>query len=206
MAKYSYAQSAKQRSAFVKFVRKYKSLTAERLFWMYAQFFPLSNLKKKIFLGVELSGYCVPGEKKAKNGSSGALHATWRIPLHASTNNQRPRGHTGNWNSKYIYSIEPSLKLHVKLEERTFETPWHVEHDGAGRNFLKKDTKNTVGLGGDGAKLYTYLFFSKIQLVVHYQCCVLIGWASTRLYGYSLLVAKSAGFENQNNGDWIAFC
>ena len=24
--------------------------------------------------------------------------------------------------------------------------------------------------------------FSKIQLVVYYQCCVLIGWASTRLY------------------------
>ena len=26
------------------------------------------------------------------------------------------------------------------------------------------------------------LFFSKIQLVVYYQCCVLIGWATTRLY------------------------
>ena len=24
--------------------------------------------------------------------------------------------------------------------------------------------------------------FSKIQLVVYYQCCVLIGWATTRLY------------------------
>ena len=23
---------------------------------------------------------------------------------------------------------------------------------------------------------------SKIQLVVYYQCCVLIGWATTRLY------------------------
>ena len=31
--------------------------------------------------------------------------------------------------------------------------------------------------------------FSKIQLVVYYQCCILIGW-----------VAKSASFENQNNG------
>ena len=28
-----------------------------------------------------------------------------------------------------------------------------------------------------------YLFaFSKIQLVVYYQCCVLIGWATSRLY------------------------
>ena len=44
---------------------------------------------------------------------------------------------------------------------------------------------------------------SKI-LAVYYQCCVLIGWATTRLY--SPLVAKSAGFENQNNGGWIAFC
>ena len=26
------------------------------------------------------------------------------------------------------------------------------------------------------------IFISKIQLVVHHQCCVLIGWASTRLY------------------------
>ena len=24
--------------------------------------------------------------------------------------------------------------------------------------------------------------FSKIQLVVYHQCCVLIGWATTRLY------------------------
>ena len=46
--------------------------------------------------------------------------------------------------------------------------------------------------------------FSKIQLVVYYQRCVLIGWATTTLY--SPLVAQSAGFENQNNGGWIAFC
>ena len=25
-------------------------------------------------------------------------------------------------------------------------------------------------------------FISKIQLVVYYQCCVLIGWITTRLY------------------------
>ena len=41
---------------------------------------------------------------------------------------------------------------------------------------------------------------SKIQLVVYYQYCVLIGWATSRLFFYSPLVAKSAGFENQNNG------
>ena len=28
----------------------------------------------------------------------------------------------------------------------------------------------------------TLLFFSKIQLVIHHQCCVLIGWATSRLY------------------------
>ena len=27
-----------------------------------------------------------------------------------------------------------------------------------------------------------YAHFSKIQPVVFYQCCVLIGWATTRLY------------------------
>ena len=26
------------------------------------------------------------------------------------------------------------------------------------------------------------LFFSEIQLVVYYQCCILIGWATTSLY------------------------
>ena len=41
---------------------------------------------------------------------------------------------------------------------------------------------------------------SNIQLVVYYHCCVLIGWATTRL------VPKSAGFENQNNDSWIVFC
>ena len=25
-------------------------------------------------------------------------------------------------------------------------------------------------------------YISKIQLVVYYQCCILIGWATTRLY------------------------
>ena len=39
---------------------------------------------------------------------------------------------------------------------------------------------------------------SKIQLVVYYQYCVLIGWATSRLFVIAL-VAKSAGFENQNN-------
>ena len=46
---------------------------------------------------------------------------------------------------------------------------------------------------------------SKIQLMVYYQFWVLIGGATTRLY-ISSLVAKSAGFENQNNRGWIAFC
>ena len=33
--------------------------------------------------------------------------------------------------------------------------------------------------------------------MVYYQCCVLIGWTSTRLWCYSPLVAKCAGFENR---------
>ena len=41
---------------------------------------------------------------------------------------------------------------------------------------------------------------SKIQIVVCYQCWVLIGLATTRLYFIAPVVAKSAGSENQNNG------
>ena len=52
-------------------------------------------------------------------------------------------------------------------------------------------------------KMLTYI--SKIQLVVYYQCYVLIGWATTSL-NHGPLVAKSAGFENQNNGGWLKFC
>ena len=36
-----------------------------------------------------------------------------------------------------------------------------------------------------GKSAYTkgkILFFSKIQLVIYYLCCILIGWATTRLY------------------------
>ena len=31
-------------------------------------------------------------------------------------------------------------------------------------------------------RIITFVAFSKIQLVVYYQCCILIGWAATRLY------------------------
>ena len=47
---------------------------------------------------------------------------------------------------------------------------------------------------------HNYRSISKIQLVDFYQWCVLIGWATTRLHGYSPLVAKSTGFEDQNKG------
>ena len=49
------------------------------------------------------------------------------------------------------------------------------------------------------------IILSKIQLVIYYQSCILIGWATTGLYVINPLVAKSAGFENQNNGHWITF-
>ena len=42
-----------------------------------------------------------------------------------------------------------------------------------------------------------------IQLVVYYQCHILIDWATTR--PTTAVVAKSAGFENQNNGGWTVF-
>ena len=48
--------------------------------------------------------------------------------------------------------------------------------------------------GYDERSRCVLLPFSKIQLVVYYQCCVLIGWATTRLYVIAR-VAKSAGFD-----------
>ena len=35
---------------------------------------------------------------------------------------------------------------------------------------------------GDTRDSYRLFFISKIQLEVYYQCCVLIGWVTTRLY------------------------
>jgi len=37
-------------------------------------------------------------------------------------------------------------------------------------------------LSSQGGSLLSIFLFSKLQLVVYYQCCVLIGWATTRLY------------------------
>ena len=42
---------------------------------------------------------------------------------------------------------------------------------------LAKDKSNKVR-----NLLYVKVVYSKIQLVVYYQCYVLIGWATTRLY------------------------
>ena len=57
MAEKSSAQSAKQRSACVEFVKKYKSLTAERLFLDERQryFFFTRLIWKKKLLGVEVA-------------------------------------------------------------------------------------------------------------------------------------------------------
>ena len=42
----------------------------------------------------------------------------------------------------------------------------------------------TLYLVWRGILTYTWRLteISKIQLVVYYQCCILIGWAATRLY------------------------
>ena len=52
------------------------------------------------------------------------------------------------------------------------------------------------------SSLHGIMNISKIQLVVYYQCCVLISWATTRLQKklcYNPLVAKSAGFLASKN-------
>ena len=46
-----------------------------------------------------------------------------------------------------------------------------------------EDTRNRQSLTSVTlSSTIVYCQFSKIQLVVYYQCCVLIGWATTRLY------------------------
>ena len=56
-------------------------------------------------------------------------------------------------------------------------------------------------------KIVTRLtFISKIQLVVYYQCCVLIGWATSRLFVIAHWQRKAPALRNKNNGGWIAFC
>ena len=48
---------------------------------------------------------------------------------------------------------------------------------------LKEFQTCDVSSATDVAQLDTFILeISKIQLVVYYQCCVLVGWATTRLY------------------------
>ena len=77
------AQSTKQRSARVKFVKKFKSLTVKRgrydnLLWWMAKIYLFSCLIQKVILSGSGSTSCIP----AQNGSSGALYATCLIALH----------------------------------------------------------------------------------------------------------------------------
>ena len=59
--------------------------------------------------------------------------------------------------------------------------------------------------GGDFISVQGKLsIINRIQLAVYYQCCVLIVWATTKLYVTAYIpAAKSAGFENQNKGGWV---
>ena len=50
------------------------------------------------------------------------------------------------------------------------------------RNFLVKETGPLLLLNQCLSFKVQYCCFSIIQLVVYYQCCVLIVWATTRLY------------------------
>ena len=74
------------------------------------------------------------------------------------------------------YPISKQARLHAAKSVLVF-------------NFEQTSTVTILGEHG-------IMAFSKIKLVVYYQCCVLIGWATTRLYLKAPLVAKSAGFEN----------
>ena len=47
--------------------------------------------------------------------------------------------------------------------------------------FLSKLQKGGPGPPAPGVIVAGLIVFSKIQLVVYYQCCDLIGWATTRL-------------------------
>ena len=95
----------------------------------------------------------------------------------------------------------------ILLNARTFFGSWACEPFHALRNSVNNQaaTKRTTEMHATanassiGYVQCTCVALScamhiKIQLVVYYQCCVLIGWATTRLYVIAAPVAKSAGF------------
>ena len=59
---------------------------------------------------------------------------------------------------------------------------------GGGGGLQKEAISEGVGgcykglLPGGLSEIGELLIISKIQLVVYYQCCILIGWATTRLH------------------------
>ena len=71
----------------------------------------------------------------------------------------------------------------------TFCPKWEMEFNAIRlfRNEMRTGPKMCPAIvsgivTGDAGDSYWLFFISKIQLVVYYQCCVLIGWATIRLY------------------------
>ena len=67
----------------------------------------------------------------------------------------------------------------IDLNDRKLIIPCDIATLSAFRVHLA-DEKSLPGL--DDVSLYQITWISKIELVVYYQCCVLIGWAIIRLY------------------------
>ena len=69
---------------------------------------------------------------------------------------------------------------HLQLTSLSFRLGFNL----ARYNPSARDTivRKTIITNTNNRKKKFIYVFSKVQLVVYYQCCVLIGWATTRLY------------------------
>ena len=71
------------------------------------------------------------------------------------------------WKSRNFLSSPTAFT--IIISGKNFSAHWRIPHTST----------YPWGKGGTTSDIF---YFSKIQLVVYYQCCVLIGWATTWLY------------------------
>ena len=94
----------------------------------------------------------------------------WKAPCDYFRSNCRIPGHSKAGTKKCFYVA----------------TALHQFLGPLGTEVCLKNKAFTLWLWG-----YAATGFSKIQLVVYYQCCILIGWATIRLYVIAHYIASS---------------
>ena len=102
------------------------------------------------------------------------LKSTWPIPSHLGSRlnrtlgQKRPIINFPPCSRQKLYKYRhPFLRVICSVRKRTGKHSFVPYHD-----------QESPGIWEGG----WFKYVSKIQLVVYYQCCVLIGWATTRLF------------------------